>query len=313
MPSNQQRREAARRKLQRQLQRREAERARRRRVALISGSVAVVVIAAGVVWLVTANRNDNTNNTADAAGSSAAQSSAAPDNPCNYTPGGKAAKDVKPPTNVSPERTGTVDVTITMNGQPVEASLDRASAPCSVNAFLSLASQNFYSDTSCHRLTAAPTLNALQCGDPTGTGTGTPGYSFQPTPPTGDNVKYPVGTVAMATDGSMEGSQFFIVYGAAELPPQYSIIGKVSDAGMKVIDGIAAKGVQNNAQDGKPVAEAKIDSVTVPEQAVVATTAWPSSSAPSEPPMPPAPAPSGAGEASGSAPAGTGAAPASNN
>lgn len=304
MPSNQQRREAARRKLQRQLQRREAERARRRRVALISGSVAVVVIAAGVVWLVTANRNDNSNTAdASAAGSSAVQSSAGPANGCTYTPGGKAAKDVKPPTNISPEKTGTVDVTITMNGQPVAATLDRASAPCSVNAFLSLASQNFYSDTSCHRLTAAPTLNVLQCGDPTGTGTGTPGYSFQPTPPSGTAVKYPVGTLAMANGGGMEGSQFFVVYGPAELPAQYSIIGKVSDAGMKVIDAIAAKGVQNNAQDGKPVAEAKINSVSVPEPAVTATTTWVVSSAP----VPSGPAAEPSDPAAGQPPASTGA------
>src|SRR6202011_2503833 len=51
-------------------------------------------------------------------------------------------------------------------------------SPCTVNSFVSLAQQKFFDGTPCHRLTASPTSSVLQCGDPTGDGTGGPGYQF---------------------------------------------------------------------------------------------------------------------------------------
>ncbi|MBE7162185.1 MAG: peptidylprolyl isomerase [Williamsia herbipolensis] len=290
MPTNQQRREAAKRKLQRQLVRREEARARRRRTTLIVGGVAVVLIAAGVVLAITAsNKESDAAGTSDptASGSSSdlgtPTTSEGPAVPCVYTAGGTAAKPVELPSNTSPEQTGTVDVTMSLNGESVAISLDRSKAACSVNSFLSLASQGFYNDTSCHRLTASGRLNVLQCGDPSGKGNGGPGYGYAPTPPTGDKP-YPVGTIAMAnatsaSGGSEEGSQFFIAYGTTEIPTSYSVIGTVSSAGMKVVDAVTSKGVKDDRQDGAPNAEAKIESITVPEAAVTASTSW---STPSE-------------------------------
>ena len=105
-----------------------------------------------------------------------------------------------------------------LNGQDVPVSLNRAIAPCGVNSFLSLASQGFYDDTTCHRLTNSEQLNILQCGDPTGQGNGGPGYSFA-TEVAGD-ATYPVGTVALANAGpDTNGSQFFIVYGTTTARP----------------------------------------------------------------------------------------------
>ncbi len=262
MPTNQQRRDAAKRKLERQLARREAaERARKQRMVII-GVVAAVVIVAGGTWLYV-NRGSSTS-ASDASSSATETSSTAPATPCTYTTSGTAAKEVSPPSNTSPLNTGTVDVTMVLNGTDVPMTLNRATAPCGVNAFLSLAQQGFYNDTNCHRLTRSDQLNILQCGDPTGQGNGGPGYTFA-SETTGSET-YPVGTVALANAGpSTTGSQFFIVYGTTTIDPSYTIIGQVTGDGMTVIQDIAAQGVQNNRQDGAPVATATITSVNVPD------------------------------------------------
>ncbi len=144
-----------------------------------------------------------------------------------------------PPSNTSPANTGTVDVDITMNGTKFTATLDRKAAPCTVNSFLSLASQGFYDNTDCHRLTKSAELNILQCGDPSGKGNGGPGYTFENE--NAATTKYPVGTLAMANSGTdstsgagTNGSQFFIVYGKTVPSGSYTVFGTVSAAGMKV-------------------------------------------------------------------------------
>lgn len=293
MPTNQQRRDAAKRKLERQLARRqELDRARRQRLVIV-GVVAAVLVISGGIWLFVSRDNGST--AADP--STNTSESAAPTKPCAYPASGTAAKPVNAPANLEPRNSGTVESTIVLNGQDVPVSLDRATAPCGVNAFLSLASQAFYDNTQCHRLTVSDQLNILQCGDPTGQGNGGPGYSFATEPPA--NGQYPVGTVALANAGAdTNGSQFFIVYGKTTLSPKYTILGKVTGQGMRVIDGIAAKGVQNGAQDGPPVETATIGKVTVPGDALEGTGTYVSASpsadsgVPGGEVPPPAPAPS---------------------
>ena len=277
MPSNQHRREAAKRKLQRQLERRqERDKARRQRLIIVGAVVAVLVLAGGV-WYFT-SRGDSPDTASDGDGTSASTESSAPAEPCTYTASGTAAKDVTAPTNTSPANTGTVDVEIVVNGEKVPATLDRAAAPCTVNSFVSLASQGFYDDTDCHRLTKSEDLNILQCGDPTGKGNGGPGYTFA-----NENTsvtEYPVGSLVMANAGTdTNGSQFFIVYGNSVPQGSYTLFGTVTDAGMKVVDAIATKGVVDGQLSGKPVAAATIDSITVPADAVTATGDWPTTSA----------------------------------
>ena len=279
MPSNQQRREAAKRKLERQLARREERDRQRRQRLIVIGAVAAVLVVTGVVVLVT-TRSSGTTADAGTTTSDSATSSSGPATPCTYvtTDVPAAAKDAKPPSNLSPANTGTVAAELTINGQPVPVTLNRAEAPCTVNSFLSLASQGFYNDTPCHRLTASPTLSVLQCGDPSGTGSGGPGYTFA------DEVKatakYPAGTLAMANSGAdTNGSQFFIVYKDSKLSPAYTVFGTVSAEGMKAIDAIAAKGVADKSQDGAPAEKVTITKVTVPEGAVTATGSYPSTAA----------------------------------
>lgn len=280
MPTNQQRRDAAKRKLERQLARREAaERARRQRMVII-GVVAAVVVVAGGVWLWTSR--DSSSTASSGSPSTAETSSTAPATPCTYTTSGTPAKDVQPPSNTSPLNTGTVDVTVVLNGKDVPMTLDRATAPCGVNSFLSLASQGFYNDTNCHRLTKSDQLNILQCGDPTGQGNGGPGYTFASE--TTGSESYPVGTVALANAGpDTTGSQFFIVYGTTTIDPAYTIIGTVTGDGMSVVQDIASQGVQNNRQDGQPVAAAAITSVTVPDGSLDGTGTYATSSPSAEP------------------------------
>jgi peptidyl-prolyl cis-trans isomerase B (cyclophilin B) len=181
---------------------------------------------------------------------------------CDYTEGGGApARQVDPPP-AEATASGDVDVTISTSAGDIGATLDAAAAPCTVNSFLSLADQGYYDDTPCHRLTTAGSgIYVLQCGDPSGSGAGGPGYSF-PDELSGDE-KYSGGTLAMANAGpDTNGSQFFMVYKDTQLPPSYTVFGSIDDAGLKVLDAVAKKGTANGAPDGPPKEKVQIESVT---------------------------------------------------
>jgi peptidyl-prolyl cis-trans isomerase B (cyclophilin B) len=146
------------------------------------------------------------------------------------------------------------------------ATLDADAAPCTVNSFVSLARQGFFDTSPCHRLTtAASGIFVLQCGDPTGTGTGGPGYTI-PDELSGQE-KYVPGTLAMANTGQPDtgGSQFFIVYRNTPLPPQYTVFGRLDAAGLKSVQKVAAQGSDEayGQGDGHPKVPVTIDSVTV--------------------------------------------------
>jgi peptidyl-prolyl cis-trans isomerase B (cyclophilin B) len=132
-----------------------------------------------------------------------------------------------------------------------------ADAPLTVNNFVFLARDGFYDDVIFHRTIAG---FMIQGGDPTGTGTGGPGYKFRDE--FHSRTSYPRGTVAMANAGpNTNGSQFFIVHADAGLPNAYTIFGEVTD-GMGVVDAIAAK--PTGAQD-RPNDPVTINSVTIIE------------------------------------------------
>lgn len=142
-----------------------------------------------------------------------------------------------------------------------------AKAPQTVASFLQLA-KGYWTDSPCHRLTTQ-NIYVLQCGDPTGTGTGSPGYQFgiENAPQDGD---YPTGTLAMARaeDPDTNGGQFFIVYADTRLPTDsggYSIFGKVTD-GMDVIKAVAKAGTNSPSGDGAPTQPISILKVTVTEK-----------------------------------------------
>ncbi|HQR28493.1 MAG TPA: peptidylprolyl isomerase [Nocardioides sp.] len=154
-------------------------------------------------------------------------------------------------------------VTIQTTQGDLHATLDADAAPCTVNSFLSLAEQGYYDDTPCHRLTTGG-FYILQCGDPTGTGTGGPGYRFADE--LSGSERYPAGTLAMANNGAdTNGSQFFVVYGDTPIGPQYTVFGRVDDAAVRTLTTIARAGTDNSfgPGDGHPKKAVTITSVTV--------------------------------------------------
>lgn len=167
-----------------------------------------------------------------------------------------------PPTD--PEVSGTtVPVTISTGVGDISAELDATSAPCTVNSFVSLAEQGYFEDTSCHRLTTA-NIYVLQCGDPTGSGAGGPGYTFDDEL-TGKE-QYGAGTLAMANAGpDTNGSQFFIVYqdSSAALEPNYSVFGQLDEESLATVAEVAEAGTDNGQPDGKPRQPVEISGVTV--------------------------------------------------
>jgi len=180
---------------------------------------------------------------------------------CTYTPSTRpAAKEVDPPPAVEPA-TGAATAAIELTGGTVEIALDRATAPCTVGSFVHLAQSGYYDDTPCHRLTAASSLSVLQCGDPSGTGGGGPGYTYADE--TKPDMVYPAGTVAMANAGpDTNGSQFFLVYADSTLPPDYTVFGQIT-SGLDVIQGIAAKGITGSGNATAPVEPVEISTVTI--------------------------------------------------
>ncbi len=179
---------------------------------------------------------------------------------CTYNATGDPAKDVEPPPEEA-AHSGEVTVTMTTSIGDLSATLDADATPCTANSFLALAEQGYFDATECHRLTTEG-IFVLQCGDPTATGTGGPGYQFDDEL-TGEE-KYGAGTLAMANAGpNTNGSQFFIVYDDTELPPSYTVFGTVDEASTKIVQESAAKGTTTGAPDGPPKTPVRIESVTV--------------------------------------------------
>lgn len=285
MPTNEQRRDAAKRKLERQLENRAA-RARRRKQATIAAAViGLVVVIGGVAVAIGVTRGDD--DTAVEASDSPTSENATPEGmlpagrseplpetvSCSYPAGGTAAKPANAPqTENVPTTDDNVSVSMDTSQGPIGLSLDATKAPCTVNSFASLAGQKYYDATPCHRLTTADSLKVLQCGDPTGAGTGGPGYQYAnefPTDQYADDpaalqspVLYPRGTIAMANAGAdTNGSQFFLVFGDSQLPPNYTVFGTIDETGLATLDKIAAAGVEGGAQDGAPALATTLNTV----------------------------------------------------
>ncbi|WP_277884359.1 peptidylprolyl isomerase [Microbacterium sp. H1-D42] len=197
----------------------------------------------------------------EAPAASPSQSEApAPSGECSYpADSSPASKPVDAP-DADPAATGEVAATISTSAGDLAVTLDADAAPCTVNSFLSLGEQGYFDGTNCHRLTTEG-IFVLQCGDPTGTGTGGPGYSFA------DELEgsetYEAGTLAMANAGpNTNGSQFFIVYADTPLPPKYTVFGHLDEASTAIVAGIAAAGTESGAPDGAPKTPVTLDAVT---------------------------------------------------
>jgi peptidyl-prolyl cis-trans isomerase B (cyclophilin B) len=249
-----------------------AEHARRLRlVSIITGACVVLAGLGTVLYLAfgggskTASASSATPTPAASASASASASPAAaavsePAHHCTYTSSPPAARTVSmPPTR--PDYKARYRASIKTNRGTIVIDLLNSKATCTVNSFVSLATQKYFSKTPCHRLTTSG-IYVLQCGDPTGTGSGGPGYKFADENLAG--AKYTAGTVAMANSGpGTNGSQFFIVYrDSLTLPANYTPFGTVV-SGMGIVQNVAKAGTSNGTGDGHPKEKVVIESVHI--------------------------------------------------
>jgi peptidyl-prolyl cis-trans isomerase B (cyclophilin B) len=195
-------------------------------------------------------------------GKAAAVSATSSVTTCSYRASGTAARNVGlPPAKADAK--AAYQATIHTNRGDVVIDLLNSKAACTVNSFVYLAAKKYFNGTPCHRLTTTSPLYVLQCGDPTGTGSGGPGYEFNNENLAG--AKYTAGTIAMANSGpNTNGSQFFIVYKNSTLAPSYTPFGEVVK-GLGIIQNVARAGSDhaNGAGDGHPKEKVVIESVTI--------------------------------------------------
>jgi peptidyl-prolyl cis-trans isomerase B (cyclophilin B) len=251
---------------------RQAQRDRRLRVWSIAVVAAIVVVGGTVGGIVFAGRSTGTPSTASTPKASAtptpsptASTVAEPATHCTYVANPPAARKVNFPP-ATPDYKASYQATITTNRGPIVIDLLNSKATCTVNSFVSLADQAFYNNTPCPRLSTSSGVYMLQCGDPTGKGTGGPGYGFASENLTG--ATYPAGTVAMANATGVpdsNGSQFFLVYQDSSLPPDYTPFGKIV-TGLNILQNVGKRGYGpplSEAGGGAPKESVEIESVTI--------------------------------------------------
>jgi peptidyl-prolyl cis-trans isomerase B (cyclophilin B) len=265
-------RKLARERMLRQQQRRSRRAHQARRITIVA-VICVVVVGLGVGGFFAFAGSGGSNAAAvsstspptpSASGSASASAStqAEPATTCSYPASGTAARNVGRPPAKPDYKTGYLATIHTNRGDVVIALLN-SKATCTVNSFVYLAAKKYFNNTDCQRLTTVDPLFVLQCGDPTGTGTGGPGYKFNNENLTG--AKYTRGTIAMANSGpNTNGSQFFIVYKNSTLAPSYTPFGEVVK-GLGIIQNVATAGSDNatGSGDGHPKEKVVIESVTI--------------------------------------------------
>jgi cyclophilin family peptidyl-prolyl cis-trans isomerase len=218
----------------------------------VGAIVIVILILAGIQWAMNV-REENKSSTKDASKTATTTTS--------------VVQKTKTETVTETNKNNSIKnlmhkITIETNkGKIVFESYD-ADAPKAVNNFITLANKGFYNGTIFHRVISG---FMIQGGDPTGTGTGGPGYQFEDElNPSTDSYKagYVRGTVAMANSGpNTNGSQFFIMHKDYPLPHNYTIFGKVVE-GMNVVDAIASSATDRS---DRPKENIVMNKVTVEE------------------------------------------------
>lgn len=246
--------------------------ARQRRRRVVAGSiVGALALVAGTVLVVDAVRPDGAD-VADETPSAyetptADETSTPSETPTSSeTPTASETPTVPAPDPALAEgRTWTTSLHTTAGDITLE--LDGAAAPQAVASFVTLAQDGYFTDTTCHRLTTSG-IFVLQCGDPTGTGSGGPDYRFGPIENAPADDVYPAGTVAMARvggDGSSMGSQFFLVYEDSTIQSDsaggYTVFGRVVE-GMDVLLAVAEAGISEGTAQ-TPAVEVTIEGVEI--------------------------------------------------
>ncbi|MFG2467906.1 peptidylprolyl isomerase [Streptomyces canus] len=264
----QRKRQLAREKFLRQQQRRTAARRKARvRNSVIASVLGVILVGSLALYTSGVMKDDDKASASAETTPSAAPTSKAPD-PCDKAAAGKVKTETwKKEPAMSIDKSAKYTMNLATTCGEIGIALKTSAAPHTVNSFDFLANKGFFDHTKCHRLTTNG-IYVLQCGDPTGSGSGGPGYTIPDENLKDKSLKsnvYPAGTVAMANTGQAHtgGSQFFLVYQDSQLPPSYTPFGTISESGMKVLKKIAAAGESTGAGDGAPNATVVINKATV--------------------------------------------------
>lgn len=279
MSTNKERRQQALSQLEKEIKSRDRKE-KTKPLTVVFASLAVILVVVGGIWyaatrstedeVITADETSTTAETPDYQPLALTRTTALGDSvTCEYPDAGEASKDVSTPATENVPATGTVTVNLTTAQGNIGMELDRSVSPCTVNAVEHMASEGYYNDTVCHRITTSG-IYVLQCGDPSGTGAGGPGFSFANEYPTDEAtdlttpVIYERGTIAMANAGAdTNGSQFFLNYEDSPLAPNYTYFGQITEEGLATLDAIAEVGAEGGAGDGAPAEEVRIESATV--------------------------------------------------
>jgi peptidyl-prolyl cis-trans isomerase B (cyclophilin B) len=243
--------------------------AARRRARLLSLSIAaavvVVLIIGGTFFLVTHNNDvsDTSASPTPSASATTATNKACPVPAVKPPATPVSIKDV-PSKSLANQQTWTMEMETSCGA--VDFTMDGAKAPQAVSAMIALSRAKFFNGSPCHRLTVDG-IFVLQCGDPTGTGTGGPGFEFGPVENAPKDNMYPAGTVAMArrgNDAKSISSQFFLVYKDSSIPADsaggYTVLGRIT-RGLDVVQKVAGGGLDPNDTTQTAPAE-KISIVT---------------------------------------------------
>ncbi len=175
----------------------------------------------------------------------------------------QANKKVSPPTTLL--KRAPKLITISTNCGVIAIRTLFRDAPLTITALTTIINSGYYTRTQCHRLSTSG-IYSIQCGDPTGTGLGDPGFSYKDEnlpDPVANN--YPKGTVAMSNLGRPDsnGSQFLLFYDDTTLrSPNYTIWGEII-SGIEIIEYIAEGGVKGSGVEGSPIRNLVIERITL--------------------------------------------------
>lgn len=275
MASKDRERRLARERYERQQARRAERRARQRRVNQIVAAVVSVALVLGAVILLAVLNSGGDDETATATPTPSASASSTPSasptgpNPCTAAApkANPSPAQFKAPADQKLDPAKTYTATLSTNCGDIVVQLDAGKAPKTVNSFVFLARQGFFNGAPCGRVTD-DSIFVLQCGDPTGTNAGGPGYAI-PLENDPKDGSYPAGTLAMARGSETDsgGSQFFIVYDDTQLgTPGYTVFGHVTK-GLDIVKQVAALGNDgsNSAGGGVPNQGIGFTKVTITE------------------------------------------------
>lgn len=257
-------------KIEREIRQERVESVKRRTLrwgGVVVGGIAVVVIIAAIggafsgddtASTTTVEPTDSTDT--DPGTNNTATDAEWPGDPADCPPADGSATpqrsfDTYPPKCITDGAEYTAEI-VTNKGS-LTVRLDAEKAPKAVNSFVTLARYSYFDATECHRIIPG---FVVQCGDPTATGTGGPGYSFEDELPAAG--EYRIGSLAMANSGpDTNGSQFFLVYKDSQLPPNYTVFGTIDEPGLATLEKIAAAGVSGGGEDGKPATGVRVKSI----------------------------------------------------